>query len=126
VTGILYDDVCDAIRLYRDNGADIGAMCDHEMVGTLGYLGYAVETYDVPWGQGLMSRYVRIFPVHPDHVCIISTRRHFTAVDYTNMVDTDTKGKLVPLHMAPRMSCVVEHALVVRRLPQPRRAYRLT
>jgi hypothetical protein len=125
VTGIQYDDVCDAIQVYRDNRREIRAMCDHELVGVLGYLGYSVVTYDVPWGQGLLSRYVRIFPAEMDHVCIVSTRAHFTAIDYTHMVDTLTDGKLVPLHMAPRMNCVCEHGLAVRRMP-PRRAYRLT
>lgn len=101
-------------------------MCDHELVGVLGYLGYAVQTFEPCFGYGLLSRYIRTLDPSWDGVEILSTRAHFTAISYTEMVDTWTFGEIVPLFAAPRMSCVVEHALAVRRMPQPRRAYRLT
>lgn len=123
VTGLCQLEVLDAIRSYRGwvEGAVV-SVCDHELVGVLGYLGWATRTFEPFAGYERLDKYLDNLNPH-DNVEIISTRTHFSAVSYTEMVDTATMGEIVPLWAAPRMRCNVEHAIEVRKLrPRPQQA----
>lgn len=122
VTGLCQLQVLDAVQHYRGDREPVRAMCDHELVGVLGHLGYAVRSFEPVFGYSRLGRYV--LTMRPgDYVEVLCTPTHFTAVSYTDMVDTLTMGEVVPLFRAPRMHCLVETILVVRRLPpRPQRA----
>jgi hypothetical protein len=123
VTGLCQLDVLDAVRHYRGhpNNARVVSMCDHEVVGILGYLGWATRTWEPFFGHSRLDRYVAALEP-TDNLEIISLRTHYTAISYTEMVDTATFGEVVPLWNSPRMGHHVQHAIEVRKLrPRPQR-----
>lgn len=113
------DAVLDAVHRYREDPAPVTAMWDHEVAGVLGYLGWAVRVWEPAACCRPLHRYVRTLEPF-DGVEILSLARHYTAISYTDMVDTATMGEVVPLFLAPRMRCTLKYAMEVRRFGRHR------